>query len=231
MTRCLLKGKKLSHNLWGEAVVTAAYLLNKCPTKALKNTTSEKAWSRIKPSAKHLKVFGSVCHKHISDERRKKLEDKSETLILVGYHNSGAYRLFNPRKKEIVIRRDVLVDESTTYDWQEVESSPNRLVSSWLEGKEGEDNDQMDASDEIRAISSETNTRRSQRIRFPSTRLANHEVFSDSQITETGEIAHYAFVADAEVLSWEQAIETQEWKEAMMEEPAAIEKNGTWTMT
>ncbi|WVZ24171.1 hypothetical protein V8G54_002715 [Vigna mungo] len=232
MTRCLLKGKKLPHNLWGEAVVTAAYLLNRCPTKALKNTTPEEAWSGIKPSAKHLKIFGVVCHKHIPNERRKKLEDKSEIPILVGYHSSGAYRLFNPRKKEIVISRDVLVDESTTYDWKEAEvaeSSPRKLVSSWL--REREDDSQLDTGEETRTTSSNNVIRRSQRIRFPSTRLTDHEVITDDQVTETGEITHYAFVADTEMLSWEQAIEKVEWKEAMIEELAAIEKNGTWTMT
>lgn len=60
MTRCLLKGKNLPQSLWGEAVSTVAYLLNKCPTKALVDYTPEEAWTRIKPSADNFKIFGSV---------------------------------------------------------------------------------------------------------------------------------------------------------------------------
>lgn len=156
MTRCLLKWKKLSDNLWGEAVVTAAYLLNRCPTKALMNTTPEEAWTGVKPSVKHLRIFGSVFHKHIPDEKRRKLEDKSESLILVGYHNTGAYRMYNPKKNEIVISRDVLVDESATYDWPSAESEPSKVISSWLEMRRPEDDEQMTKNEEI-------NTRRSQR--------------------------------------------------------------------
>jgi len=35
MTRNMLKLKKLSNTLWGEAVRTATYILNRCPTKKL----------------------------------------------------------------------------------------------------------------------------------------------------------------------------------------------------
>lgn len=81
MTRSMLKEKKLPHELWGEAVNTAAYILNRCPTKKLKNQVPEEVWSGRKPSIIHLKVFGSICYKHVPDTRRKKLEEKSEAMI------------------------------------------------------------------------------------------------------------------------------------------------------
>jgi len=58
-----------------------------------------------------LKVLGSICSKHGPDTRRKKLEDKSEAMILVGYHNTRAYRLLDPHSKKIAISRDVKVLE------------------------------------------------------------------------------------------------------------------------
>ncbi|XP_052724120.1 uncharacterized protein LOC128193958 [Vigna angularis] len=136
MTRCMLKAKKLSHCLWGEVVSTAVYLLNRSPTKALSECTPEEAWSGIKPTVYHLRIFGSVCYKHVPDERRRKLDDKSETLILVGYHPTGAYRLYNPEKKQIVISRDVIVDEAAMFDWEKAEAkSEVGYVPSWLEDK------------------------------------------------------------------------------------------------
>jgi transposase InsO family protein len=39
MVRTMLKGKNLPKELWGEAVSTAAYLLNRCPTKKLEKIT------------------------------------------------------------------------------------------------------------------------------------------------------------------------------------------------
>ncbi|MCI15007.1 retrovirus-related Pol polyprotein from transposon TNT 1-94 [Trifolium medium] len=92
MARSMIKQKNLPHKFRGEAVTTAAYILNKGPTKKLK-IVPEEAWSGRKPSVKHLKVFGSLCYKHVPDARRTKLEDKSEIMILIGYHPTGAYKL------------------------------------------------------------------------------------------------------------------------------------------
>lgn len=50
----------------------------------------------------------------------------------------------------------------------------------------------------------------------------------DNEIDETGGLTHHAFLADAEPLTWEQAIKMEGWREAMKEELRAIEKNGTW---
>jgi hypothetical protein len=117
MARSMLKEKKLPHEFWGEAVNTAAYILNKCPTKKMKDKVPEEIWSGRKPSISHLKVFGLICYKHVPDSRRKKLEDKSEAMILVGYHNTGAYRFLDPHSKKIAISRDVKVFEEEFWDW------------------------------------------------------------------------------------------------------------------
>ncbi|PNX55678.1 retrovirus-related Pol polyprotein from transposon TNT 1-94, partial [Trifolium pratense] len=88
MTRCMLNEKKLPKSFWGEAVTTACYVLNRCPTKCL-NKVPEAIWSGSTPSVKHLRIFGSLCYRHIPDQKEKKLDDKSEALILIGYHTAG----------------------------------------------------------------------------------------------------------------------------------------------
>jgi hypothetical protein len=52
----------------------------------------------------------------VSDQLRRKLDDKSDMMILVGYHNTGGYKLFDPININIVISRDVLIDEVEEYD-------------------------------------------------------------------------------------------------------------------
>ncbi|MCI18956.1 retrovirus-related pol polyprotein from transposon tnt 1-94, partial [Trifolium medium] len=81
----MLKDKGLPKHYWGEAVNTAAYVLYRCPTKILKDNTPEELWTGHKPSVKHLRIFGSLCYRHIPDENKRKLDDKSEQLILIGY--------------------------------------------------------------------------------------------------------------------------------------------------
>jgi hypothetical protein len=68
----MIKQKKLPNTLWGEVVSTTAYVLNRCPTKQ-PDKVSEEVWKGGKQSVKHLRVFGSLCYKHVPEVRRKKL--------------------------------------------------------------------------------------------------------------------------------------------------------------
>ncbi|GAU51495.1 hypothetical protein TSUD_413780, partial [Trifolium subterraneum] len=95
-------GKHLPKELWGEAVTTATYILNLCPTKRLNGITPDECWFKNKPSVKHLRVFGSIAYKHVLDQLRRKLDDKATTMILVGYHSTGGYRLYDPVNKNVV---------------------------------------------------------------------------------------------------------------------------------
>src|ERR1051325_364291 len=117
MVRIMLKGKNLPKEFWGEAVSTATYILNRCPTKKLEGITLEECWSGVKPSLGHLKVFGSIAHRHVPDQLRRKLDDKSSQMILVGYHSTGGYKLFDPVNKQIMISRDIIKDELKEWDW------------------------------------------------------------------------------------------------------------------
>ncbi|KAL5570519.1 hypothetical protein UlMin_027094 [Ulmus minor] len=63
--RAMLMEKGLPKTFWAEAVYTAVYLLNRCPTNVVKDKTLVEAWSGRKPSAKHLRVFDCICYAHI----------------------------------------------------------------------------------------------------------------------------------------------------------------------
>ena len=77
MARTTINEKGLSKYFWAEAVHTAVHILNRCPTKALKDKTKVEAWSEIKPSVSHLKIFGCICYAHVPAEKRTKLDEKS----------------------------------------------------------------------------------------------------------------------------------------------------------
>src|ERR1044072_10026240 len=118
MARSMLRTKSLPKQYWGEAVTTAAYLLNRCPTKRMEGITPEEAWSGQKPDVKHFRIFGSMCYRHVPEARRSKLDVRSEKLLLVGYHSTSGYRLLDPISYKIVISRDVKVDEASSWDWK-----------------------------------------------------------------------------------------------------------------
>jgi DNA-binding winged helix-turn-helix (wHTH) protein len=85
VVRSMLKSKNLPKEFKTEAVDCAVYLLNRCKTISLKNTTPQEAWSGVKLTVSHLKIFSSVIYVHISDQMRVKLDDKSSKLIFIGY--------------------------------------------------------------------------------------------------------------------------------------------------
>ena len=67
MVRSMLVGKKVPKTLWSGAVNRTVHILNGSPTLAVKNTTPEEAWSRLKPSVHYLRVFGCISHVHTPD--------------------------------------------------------------------------------------------------------------------------------------------------------------------
>jgi hypothetical protein len=61
----MLKHKKISDEFWAEVVNHVVHLINKKPTKAVWNKTAEDGWSGMKPTVKHLCMFGSTTYAHI----------------------------------------------------------------------------------------------------------------------------------------------------------------------
>ena len=55
MVRCMLVSSSPPEFLWGEALKTAAYILNQVPCKSVSKTPYE-LWSQKKPSLRHFHV-------------------------------------------------------------------------------------------------------------------------------------------------------------------------------
>lgn len=133
--RSMLNDAKMQKKFWAEAVNTAVYLINRCPTRTLQGKTPEEAWTGKKPYVGHLKIFGSVAMVHVPKQRRLKLDPKSTKCVFVGYADDvKGYRLYNATTGEIIISRDVkiinegqcdgeLVNVDETVEFLEIEFS------------------------------------------------------------------------------------------------------------
>lgn len=120
MARSMLSAKKIPKTFWPEAVNWAVYVLNRSPTLALKSKTPEEAWTGIKPSVNHFRVFGCIGHVHVPDEKRVKLDSKSFKCVLFGVSDeSKAYRLFDPTTNKIIVSRDVVFEEDQQWSWDD----------------------------------------------------------------------------------------------------------------
>ena len=70
MARRMMKEKILPTEFWGEVVATVVYLINRCPTKAIRDRIPMEAWSRGRWKVEHLRVFGCVAYAHVPKEKR-----------------------------------------------------------------------------------------------------------------------------------------------------------------
>ncbi|KAK9702800.1 hypothetical protein QE152_g29719 [Popillia japonica] len=112
VTRCLLIESGLPLSFWGEAITTATYVRNRCPTIANKGVTPYERFYGVNPDISHLRTFGCRAWYKIKQPKTK-FEPRAEEGIMVGYSSeSKAYRIYNPRTRKIIIARDVVFDEN-----------------------------------------------------------------------------------------------------------------------
>ena len=84
LVRSMLKEKELPLELWGEAVSTCVYVLNRSSTKGVKGKTPYEKWNKRKPNVSHLRIFGSLVFVKTTG-RLSKLEDRSKCMVFLGY--------------------------------------------------------------------------------------------------------------------------------------------------
>ena len=101
MVRSMICHSTLPESLWGEALKTAAYILNRVPTKAASKTPYE-LWTGKKPSLKHMHVWGCPAEARPYKPNEKKLDSKTVSCYFVGYaERSRGYKFYDPTIRSI----------------------------------------------------------------------------------------------------------------------------------
>ena len=91
MVRSMLSYTDLPISLWGHALLTAAHILNRCPSKSIPMTPYE-MWRNRKPSLNHIKILG--CPTYVKKTKVDKLEARSLKGHFVGYLEDSMRYLF-----------------------------------------------------------------------------------------------------------------------------------------
>ena len=133
--RCMLRMANLPKSLWGEAVVTACYLINRSPLVSLDFDIPKRVWIEKDVSYFHLKVFGCKAFVHVPKEQRSKFDSKSTPCIFVGYGDAKfGYQLWDPKEKKMIVvfhENENLVEfEKTEKPKATVEVVPNLMPTS-----------------------------------------------------------------------------------------------------
>ena len=106
-----------SKPFWREAVLTAAYLINRLPTQVLKQQSPVEILSR--PSTLFSippKVFGCVCFVHNHAPTRGKLDPRAIKCVFVGYSpTQKGCKCYHPPTRKWYVSIDVIFFEEQSY--------------------------------------------------------------------------------------------------------------------
>jgi len=92
MMNAMLISSGLPQNLWGDAILSANYILNKIPHKKT-NLTPYELWKGHRPSYNYLKVWGCLAKVAVPVPKKTKIGPKTVDCVFIGYaNNSSAYR-------------------------------------------------------------------------------------------------------------------------------------------
>jgi hypothetical protein len=115
--RCLLKSKGLPRWLWGDAMATTIYLLNRSPMRSVESKTPLEAWYGKQSGVQHLRTFRCMIHMKDTTPNLKKLDDQSRPMVFISYEpGSKEYHAYDQVSKKVIVSRDVMFDEQAQWD-------------------------------------------------------------------------------------------------------------------
>ena len=115
MVRSMISHSTLPESLWGEVLKTAAYILNRVPTKAAAKTPYE-LWTGRKPSLNHLHIWGCPAEARPYRPHERKLDSKTVSSYFIGYaERSRDFNFYDPGTRSIFETRTATFFENVEF--------------------------------------------------------------------------------------------------------------------
>ena len=116
----LVLDMSVSHHLWGHAVLSAAYLINRTPSLVLDFKTPHDVFgdhvSPISVSKLPSKVFGCAAYVHVYSHQRSKLDPCALQCVFNGYSSTQkGYKCYHPPTQKVHVTLDVTFHEEVSY--------------------------------------------------------------------------------------------------------------------
>ena len=247
MARCLLVQSGLNKNMWTYAVLTAAYVRNRCFNQKIESTPFEQITGK-KPNIANMQPFGSTCF--CSVQKPKKLENRSVKGIFIWYdRRSPAYLIYFPETQEIKKIRcvqfhnvdsgkpdsfEIPFDEDYVHDKNKPETQKKNEPTVTVEENETTQQCQSSQSQEATDLGKRNRTRPKY--------LDDYIVINDHDNSNSEErdflnstFLHYCYNTVHHIpTSYNNAMTCDEackWQEAMDDEMCALEENDTFELT
>uniref|UniRef100_A0AAV1VK26 Integrase catalytic domain-containing protein n=1 Tax=Peronospora matthiolae TaxID=2874970 RepID=A0AAV1VK26_9STRA len=232
--RCMMEHAGLGKSYWGEAVMTAMFLRNRCPTRAIHQDKSPyQVWTMKKPILANLKVFGCHAYVQVPQDKRAKFDSKSSLCRFLGYaEHQKSYRFEEVSTGAIKISRDATFmedkfdegprnynDESSVVEFDDHDEDEEK--------EEGKTDDDMDSSDDDNedTRSSKSNIKRHTRTQS----LEKATVIpSPKRRTYRGPSLEHVGETPTTFKSAMESSDSGKWKEACDSEFDSLQRNDTW---
>ncbi|KAK8697972.1 hypothetical protein V6N13_114104 [Hibiscus sabdariffa] len=219
MVRSMMSHTDLPTSFWGYALETAAFTLNRVPSKSVQKTPHE-MWNGKRPNMSFMKIWG--CKAYVKHQMSTKLEPKSEKCTFVGYPKETKGYYFYNENKVFVARTGVFLEK---------EFLTNSGKSRNIELKEVQQ--QQDIEPEVEGIS--------QAVEENPTDLETQPLRRSSR--ERHEPERYGFLVTThgdvilvdqdEPKTYEEAVaspDSEKWLGAMRSEMDSMSDNQVWTL-
>lgn len=242
--RTILNESKLPRRLWGCAVLTATYMINRCPSFAIDFDIPARIFGQ-EMTLEKMRIFGSRVWA-IKLPKRDKWESRAIRGRMVGYSTTG-YKVWDPVTDEIIWTRDARFDETNYKYDEEEENEIKRKVNEEENVIQTEQNEEKkerklvpEEKKEREVVSEEEKERKKvnneEGIKTRSGRVINRPQFLNDyeQEEEYEEDVNFAYgycyqICTDDPNKYEEAIKSDEWKEAINKELKSHETMKTWT--
>ena len=121
VARSLMFTTNVPKYLWGDAILTATFLINRMPTRVLGYKTPLETFQTLYPQNRlitdlPLRIFGCSSFVHVHAHNRGKFDPRAIKCIFLGYSpTKKGYKCFDPKSKKVFVTMDVTFFENQPY--------------------------------------------------------------------------------------------------------------------
>lgn len=238
--RTILDQSNLPRYLWGEAVLTATYLINRCPSKSINNRVPAKIFGK-EMNLQNLRIFGAKGWMVIIP-KRDKFDERAIPVRMLGYAKTG-YKVWDPRTDTVVVTRDVRFDENDIkYESENKEKNINKMENNndtYIEediqcksenkqevNEQGKSNANDENETDMSPVAPDIVNHQDQVISRSKRIIKRPAYLNDYQLYQ----AYCLISSEEEPQTYDKATETG-WNEAIEIELNAHKEMNTWTVT